>query len=80
VEEKIDANPWEPAEPDPFAAEAILNGTILDVDDLVRQLVTAALPIVNLCTDDCAGLCPRCGQNPEACQCGPLSGEHHGES
>jgi uncharacterized protein len=80
VEEKIDANPWDPAEADPFAEEAVLSGTLLDVDDLVRQLVTAALPIVNLCTDECAGLCARCAQTPGVCQCRPHSGELHGQS
>lgn len=75
VEEKLDANPWDPSEADPLADEAVLTGTLLDVDDLVRQLVTAALPIVNLCTDDCAGLCPRCGRPLKACACGPIPGE-----
>ena len=35
------------------------------LDDLVRQYLVAWAPMNPLCRDDCAGLCPRCGVEPE---------------
>ena len=34
----------------------------VDVEQTVRDAVVLALPLAPLCTDDCAGLCPDCGQ------------------
>jgi uncharacterized metal-binding protein YceD (DUF177 family) len=48
---------------DPFAENNVLIGTELDLADLVRQLVDSALPLTLLCTENCLGLCPRCGWN-----------------
>jgi uncharacterized metal-binding protein YceD (DUF177 family) len=47
---------------DPFGENNVLDGTALDVGDLVRQLVTSALPLTLTCDDDCRGLCQHCGQ------------------
>lgn len=55
---------------------------MLDLDELLRQLIVAEVPIQTLCTDACAGLCPTCGanRNEAACTCGeaprhtPLAG------
>jgi uncharacterized metal-binding protein YceD (DUF177 family) len=55
----------------PFGENNVLEGQLLDVADLVRQLVDTTLPIALLCTDDCPGLCATCG-NPRrdgACTC-----------
>ena len=41
---------------DPFGENNVLSGTALDVGDLVRQLVTSALPMSITCRD-CRGLC-----------------------
>ncbi|MGH7729291.1 MAG: YceD family protein [Vulcanimicrobiaceae bacterium] len=46
---------------DPLAENNVLVGESLDLDDLVRQLIAAALPLVVLCSEDCPGLCPQCG-------------------
>ena len=35
----------------------------LDLSEAVRQYEIAALPLQPVCRDDCAGLCPECGQN-----------------
>ena len=45
---------------------------ILDLDELLRQLIIAELPIRTLCEDACAGLCPSCGvnRNQAPCTCG----------
>ena len=64
---------------DPFSENNVLNGTTLDVSDLVRQLATSALPYVLACSETCRGLCTDCGRskNPDGgctCQPGPLAG------
>ena len=35
---------------------------MLDVEQTVRDAVVLALPLAPLCTPDCAGLCPQCGE------------------
>ena len=41
------------------------------LEDVVREQVLLSLPARTLCTPDCKGLCPRCGQNlnSASCQC-----------
>ncbi|HEV3087245.1 MAG TPA: DUF177 domain-containing protein [Candidatus Elarobacter sp.] len=39
---------------DPFGENNVLSGTSLDVSDLVRQLVTSALPMTLTCPGGCA--------------------------
>ena len=68
---------------DPFAENNVLNGTSLDVSDLVRQLVDSALPMILTCGETCRGLCERCGRSKNAgggCTCPPATTEgDHGE-
>jgi uncharacterized protein len=71
---------------DPFGENNVLNGTALDVGDLVRQLVTSALPYVLTCGETCPGLCQRCGRKnggEDGCTCpstikaeGKAEGDH----
>jgi uncharacterized protein len=64
---------------DPFGENNVLSGTMLDVGDLVRQLVTSALPYSLVCSEDCAGLCSQCGRSKNAgggCTCPPMEGDH----
>ncbi len=44
-------------------------GDEIDLEPLVRDEVTLALPLLPLCRPDCAGLCPICGAdlNTDAC-------------
>jgi len=42
----------------------------LDLSEAVRQYEQSAIPLQPLCRDDCAGLCPSCGQNLNEAQCG----------
>ena len=42
---------------------------IINVDDLTREQIVLALPMARLCSDDCRGLCPRCGANLNSGQC-----------
>jgi DUF177 domain-containing protein len=39
-----------------------VDGELLDVEPVVRDSVVLALPWTPLCREDCAGLCPDCGQ------------------
>jgi Predicted metal-binding, possibly nucleic acid-binding protein len=38
-------------------------GYTLDLFSLVRDDILLELPVKHLCSDDCRGLCPTCGQN-----------------
>lgn len=55
-----------------FGSE-LLHNNILDVHELLRQELLAALPIQPLCKPECEGLCPTCGENlnMRECQCPP---------
>ncbi len=67
---------------DPFGENNVLSGTDLDVADLVRQLVTSALPLTLTCGEDCRGLCDTCGKSKNAgggCTCPALTEGDHGE-
>ena len=48
-----------------------LEGSTLDVTEVVRQHLLMALPMVPLCRSACRGLCPVCGadRNEIACGC-----------
>ncbi len=50
---------------------AITENKILDIDDLVYQEIQLFLPHKMLCSDDCKGLCTKCGTNlnREECNC-----------
>ena len=67
---------------DPFGENNVLDGTQLDVGDLVRQVVTSALPFGLVCSEECRGLCTTCGRskNPGGgCAC-PATEGNDGES
>jgi len=51
-----------------------LDTSLLELEDLAVEQVELELPIRVLCSEECAGLCPRCGANrnvEDACQCEP---------
>jgi uncharacterized protein len=50
-----------------------LRGDQLDLEPLARDAVLLELPLAPLCSDECLGLCPRCGQNwnVSPCACVP---------
>jgi uncharacterized protein len=54
-----------------------INGTEVDLGEIVRQQVLLNQPMKSLCRDDCRGICPGCGQNlnTETCTC-KASGGH----
>lgn len=41
----------------------------IDLTEVLRQNAIAALPIQPLCREDCAGLCPICGENRNRVKC-----------
>lgn len=42
----------------------------IDLAPLIEQALLLELPLVPLCSDDCKGLCPRCGANLNEGPCG----------
>lgn len=44
-------------------------GEFIDADDLVREQVMLALPMVKLCGEGCRGLCAGCGANLNLGEC-----------
>ena len=51
----------------------LLDGTELDLDEAVTTAFILAMDTKNLCSDDCKGLCARCGAdlNLGSCGCKP---------
>ena len=51
----------------------LLDGTELDLDEVVTTTFILAMDTKNLCSDDCKGLCAKCGANlnKEPCRCKP---------
>ena len=47
----------------------------IDIEPLVREAVLLELPLAPVCREDCAGLCPQCGEdrNVVACSCQPAT-------
>ena len=54
---------------------AAYEGDAVDLDELVREQILLALPLRNLCREDCKGLCPECGADLNAGQCSCEQGE-----
>lgn len=47
----------------------IVDNRELDLDELVNEEVSLSLPNKILCSDDCKGLCPKCGVNLNVKKC-----------
>ncbi|MHB9035128.1 MAG: YceD family protein [Armatimonadota bacterium] len=45
---------------------------VLDLTELLRQNISVAVPIKTLCSEECKGLCPRCGKDLNEGPCGCL--------
>ena len=48
----------------------IIEGGFLDIDDAVRESLILSFPMRLLCSEDCAGLCPKCGRSLKTGDCG----------
>lgn len=46
-------------------------GEVVDLETILREQVILLVPLKPLCTEDCKGICPRCGAvlNWEECTC-----------
>ncbi len=53
------------------------DGETLDLHEIVREQLFLSLPAKPLCKEDCAGLCPSCGQdfNEGTCDCPKVEGD-----
>lgn len=47
-----------------------LAGDVVDLEPLARDALLLELPLAPLCSDACRGLCPRCGADLNAGDCG----------
>ncbi len=47
----------------------VLEGTAVDLDEIVLLNIIVHLPLKHLCNEDCKGLCPNCGQNLNLGEC-----------
>lgn len=48
----------------------VVQDSVLDIDELIREEVQLFLPSKILCRDDCKGLCFKCGKNLNLGECG----------
>jgi uncharacterized protein len=57
--------------------EPLFVDNIYDLEELLRQSILVSIPIKPLCSDQCKGLCPRCGRNLNEgpCGCSPDEGQ-----
>jgi len=79
LDEEVDEAIVPGSEPqDPLTLDNVLHGMALDVGDLARQVVDAALPLRLLCKENCAGLCPQCGANRNEGACACIEEENDG--
>lgn len=53
-----------------------LTEPFIEVDEILREQALLAVPVKNVCSKDCKGICAGCGAvlNREACQCNPSDG------
>ena len=49
--------------------EVILDGTILDIDDIVNKNILVNMSIKYLCSEDCKGICSNCGTDLNLSEC-----------
>lgn len=47
----------------------VVDNQILDLDELVNEEISLSLPSKILCSDECKGLCPKCGTNLNVNKC-----------
>ena len=65
----VDADPGEHAITTEETEIGYYEESGLLLEDVVREQVLLSLPGRTLCTPDCKGLCPRCGQNLNQATC-----------
>ncbi len=65
-----------PEEPGSFTID---EHHVIDLTEAMRQYALLAIPMKQLCREDCAGLCPGCGHNLNLgiCDCPPQETDPH---
>lgn len=53
-----------------FSKDEMENENLLDLTDSIYEHILLDLPIKTLCSEECKGLCPQCGQNINLQDCG----------
>ena len=56
-------------EPD-LSDEEIYSGKEIDLKPALREQILLSIPPSPVCSDDCKGLCPRCGKDLNEGECG----------
>ena len=71
IDQKVDMKQTDEDRAADLDEQFYINGYNLDVDQLVGNELTLNLPMAVLCSDDCKGICDRCGTNlnHETCDC-----------
>ncbi len=67
VEEVLKKEEPEMADENPDAI--YFQGNSVELDEIVLNNIILSLPIKSLCSEDCKGLCPKCGQNLNEGEC-----------
>jgi uncharacterized protein len=49
---------------------SVFDGQAIDVDEIVKEQIVLAVPTRMLCREDCKGICPECGADRNAGDCG----------
>lgn len=65
-----DSNLEDPELPED-AKEPLFEDNIFNLTELIRQSLAVSIPIRTVCSDDCKGICPKCGVdlNTDSCDC-----------
>ncbi len=77
--EEVDNSDNEGIELSAFDTQLILfHGEEIDLEEAIQDQVVMAFPIKPLCTEDCSGLCVKCGNdlNNKECGCDRSSGNN----
>jgi uncharacterized protein len=45
------------------------DGQGLELNEVLREFVLLSLPMQRVCSEDCKGICPECGQNRNQIEC-----------
>lgn len=48
---------------------SVFDGEVVDIDEIVREQLLLTVPTQVLCSEDCKGLCPKCGANLNLADC-----------
>ena len=71
---RVDAREYQAHTPEPGTeidtTSPYVDGELLDVDRWAQDALLLAMPVKVLCREDCAGLCPTCGSDLNAGDCG----------